>query len=382
MRRQGCIIKRGGTYSVVIDLGKDPGTGRRKRKWQSGFRTKREAESYLAEALAQLSRGTYVEPARMTVAEFLAKWLDHAAPKLAPRTLEGYRLNVNRHIVPHIGQLELSKLRPLHVQEMYDQLLAQGLAPKTVLYVHRVLHRALEVAVKWQLVGRNVCDAVEAPRAEAEERPTLAPEQAQALLAGITDLRLLVPVTLALSTGMRRGEICGLRWQDVDLEAGRAYVVQTVQRLKGQGLTTLPTKTRGSRRAVDLPEAAVAVLKAWRKRQLEERLAAGPFWQETGFVCTAPDGRPLDPGWITHAFGKAVRALGLPPVTFHDLRHTHASLLLKLGVPAKVIQQRLGHSSIGTTMNIYVHADQDLQKEAALKIDGLLRAAIRTRGWA
>lgn len=304
--------------------------------------------------------------------QFLTKWLESVKANLAPRTLQGYGLNIRRHIVPKLGHLELTKLQPLHVQALYDGLLRDGLSPKTVLYVHRVLHRALKMATRWRLVALNACAAVEAPRQLPADRPTLAGHQVQALLSRIDDERLLVPVTLAVGCGLRRGEIVGLRWADLDLDLGQLQVSQTIQRLPSRGMVTLPPKTAGSRRTVQVPEGVVAVLRDWRKTQLRERLQAGPLWEDLDLVCTTPSGRPLDPDWVSKAFPRALEALGLPRVRFHDLRHTHASLLLKNGVPAKVIQQRLGHASISTTLGIYVHTDADLQRGAADTTDRIL----------
>ncbi len=198
MRRKGCIIRRGGTYSVVLDLGQGPGTGKRRRQSASGFRTKKEAEFHLTKALAKQQDGTYVEPQHMTVTAFLEKWLTSVGTRLAPRSLQGYTLNVRRHILPALGALELSKLQPVHVQTLYDSLLDRGLLSKTVLYVHRVLHKALKTAVKLRLVALDVSDAVDAPKQTPSNPPTLTAAQVSTLLAGTADLRLLVPVCVAV----------------------------------------------------------------------------------------------------------------------------------------------------------------------------------------
>ncbi|MGB9866589.1 MAG: tyrosine-type recombinase/integrase [Bacillota bacterium] len=376
----GSVYRRGDTWAVLVDVGQDPATGRRKRHYKGGFKTKREAEAYKAQVLVELQRGAFVEPAKITVAEYAERWLASVKPNLAPRTWQGYELNLRKHVLPFIGQAELSKLQPLALQGIYSTLLERGLAPRTVLYVHRTLHRMLEMAVKWGLVGRNVADAVEPPKQQRKEPQVLDEEQAGRLMAGISDLRLLVPVAIALGTGLRRGEVLGLKWQDVDLEAHCIHILQTVQRLPGEGIVTLPTKTNKSRRTVIISPGLVDILRAWRKQQLQERLAAGPLWRDTGFVCTAPDGGPLDPDWLTKAFARTVRALGLPPVRFHDLRHSQATYLLKRGVHPKVVQERLGHSSITVTMDIYSHVLPTMQKEAARAVDPIFsRAAAKWR---
>lgn len=373
----GSVFKRGSRWWVKVEL---PRVGnKRQYHRKGGFATRKEAEAYRVKVLAEIQRGCFVEPAKLTLREYAARWLEAVKPNLAPRSWEAYEMNLRVRILPRLGNVEVSKLHPLALQELYTKLLAQGLSPRSVLYVHRTLHRMLEMAVKWGLVGRNVADAVEPPKQERREVQVLDEEQAAMLLDGITDLRLLVPVALALGCGMRRSEICGLRWQDVDLEAGRLHITQTVQRLPRQGLVTLPTKTHRSRRPVDIPPDVVGILRRWRKQQFAERLAAGPVWQDTGFVCTTPDGRPLDPDWLSDVFPRTVRALGLPPITFHALRHTHATLLLKRGTHPRVVQERLGHSSINITMDTYSHVLPGMQKEAALAVNDIFARA-RSRG--
>lgn len=372
----GSVYRRGNVWWVQIEAGQDPATGKRKRHYKGGFRTKREAEAYKAQVLAELQRGTFVEPAKMTVGEFMERWLrDYAEVSVRPSTLESYRALIRCHLIPALGNLPLAKLQPIHLQEMLARKQQEGLSPRSVRYLYSLTREALGHAVKWQLVGRNVAEAVDPPKLEKEERQVLTEEQAQALLKGITDLRLLVPVSLALLGGLRRGECLGLRWEDVDPEGGRVYIRQTLEYVPSKGLVFGRPKTQKSRRAVDMPPLAFAILRRWRKQQATERLAAGPLWRETGLVCTAEDGNPLDPDRVTKAFSKTVKTLGLPAITFHDLRHTHATLLFKQGTHPKLVQERLGHSQVGITLDLYSHAVPGLGKEVALTIDRIFRAA-------
>ncbi len=374
----GSVYRRGNVWWVQVEVGQDPATGKRKRHFKGGFRTKREAEAYKAQVLADLQRGAFVEPAKITVGEFLERWLrDYAEVSVRLSTLESYRALVRRHLIPTLGATPLAKLQPIHLQEMLARKQQEGLSPRSVRYLYSLMREALGHAVKWQLVGRNVAEAVDPPKLEKEERQVLTQEQAQALLDGITDLRLLVPVSLALLGGLRRGECLGLRWEDVDQEEGRIYVRQTLEYVPGKGLMFGRPKTAKSRRPVDLPPLAFAILRRWRKQQAQERLAAGPLWKDSGLVCTAEDGGPLDPDRVTKAFSKAVKALGLPPVTFHDLRHTHATMLFKAGTHPKLVQERLGHSQVGITLDLYSHAVPGLGKEVALTVDRMFRATER-----
>lgn len=380
-RRQGCVYKHGRGYAIKLELPPDPlAPGKRRYHREFGFPTKKEAEGRLAEVVAQLRAGTYVRPTKRTLAEYAEEWLQGIKPNLSPRTWEGYAHNLRKHILPYLGRVELTALEPLAVKKLYAHLLEQELAPKTVLYVHQTLHAALQEALRMGMVGRNVCDAVRPPKVERKEMVVLTEQQGQALLAGITDLRLLVPVALALGCGLRRGEVLGLRWQDVDLEAGRIQVVQTIQRLDGQGMVTLPPKTHGSRRSVDLPAGLVEILRAWRDRQAVERIMAGSFWKESGLVCTSPTGAPLDPAWVSRTFAHTVRALELPPVRFHDLRHSCASILLARGVHPKIVSELLGHASVKITLDTYSHVVPGLKKEAARHLDGIFRAASKEQG--
>lgn len=375
-RRQGCVYKHGRGFAIKVELPPDPlAPGKRRYHYEAGFPSKKEAEGRLAEVVAQLRAGTYVRPAKLILAEYAEEWLQGNKANLSPRTWEGYAHNFRRHILPYLGRVKLTALEPLAVKKLYAHLLEQGLAPKTVLYVHQTLHAALQEALRMGLVGRNVCDAVRPPKLERKEMVVLTEDQGQALIAHIEDLRLKVPVALALGCGLRRGEVLGLRWQDVDLKAGRIQVLQTIQRLDGQGMVTLPPKTRGSRRSVGIPDGLPDLLRRWRKQQAQERLAAGPLWKDSGLVCTSPTGGPLDPAWVSRAFAHTVRALGLPPVRFHDLRHSFATILLVKGVHPKVVSEALGHASVKITLDTYSHVVPGLKEEAARHLSSIFRGA-------
>jgi integrase len=370
------VFKRGNVWWVKVELDPDPLTGKRRYHRKGGFANKKEADAYRVQALSEIRRGSFVEPAKMGVGEFLDRWLrDYAEVSVRPSTLESYRALIRRHLIPALGNIPLAKLQPIHLQELFARKRQEGLSTRSVRYLYALMREALGHAVKWQLIGRNVAEAVDPPRLEKEERQVLTQEQAQALLDGIEDLRLLVPVSLALLGGLRRGECLGLRWEDVDQEERRVYVRQTLEYVPGRGLVFGRPKTPKSRRAVDMPAVAFTILRRWRKQQAQERLAAGPLWKDSGLVCTAEDGGPLDPDRVTKAFSRAVKALGLPPVTFHDLRHTHATLLFAQGTHPKLVQERLGHSQVGITLDLYSHSVPGLGKEVALTMDRIFRAA-------
>jgi len=284
------------------------------------------------------------------------------------------------HLAPALGHHQLARLSPVHIQAYYSQALVSGrrhgeggLSARTVLHHHRVLREALQQAVRWQLLARNPADAVEPPRPERREMKALDADDTRRLLAAAEDSRLYTPILLAVTTGMRRGEILGLLWQDVDLNAATATVCRSLQQVRGKVSFKQP-KTARSRRLVTLPALAVDALIRHKARQAEIRLQLGPAYDDHGLVVANPDGMPMSPGAFTHAFILLAKKAGRPRLRFHDLRHGHASQLGRLNVPVKVISERLGHSSVAITLDLYSHVLPGMQEDAARKIDAALRA--------
>ncbi|MEW6047865.1 MAG: tyrosine-type recombinase/integrase [Bacillota bacterium] len=368
-------------WTIVIDLGRDPATGKRKRLVRGFKGAKREAEQELARLLVEYEQGTQVQPSRMTVAEYLRRWLqDYCSVNLRPRTYQGYRMYVERHLIPNLGQIELGKLLPMHLQSFYSKALREGrldgkggLSPRSVQLIHRILHEALDHAVKWQLVPRNVADAVEAPRPRRPEMKALDPAGVRALLKAAEGHPDEVLIHLAIFTGLRRGELLALRWEDVDLERRVLHVRQALTKLQGKIVFQEP-KSHKSRRTVALAPGTVALLRAHKRRQAENRLRLGAEYHDRGLVFCRENGEPLDPSTITHRFAALAKRAGFPGLRFHDLRHTHATLLLAQGVHPKVVQERLGHEDISTTLNTYSHVLPGLQEQAAARLEDLLRS--------
>ncbi|MEW6770240.1 MAG: tyrosine-type recombinase/integrase [Bacillota bacterium] len=372
--------KKGIVYDIVFDLHTD---GKRKQKWIRGFKTQKEAEATLAKAIAEVARGTYIDPARMSVKEYLEQWFATHADGLSPTTRRRYESIIRHQLVPYLGGVPLQKLTPLQVQTFLGQLaregrrdnkktVPRGLAPASVAYVYRVLHRALEQAVEWEMLSRNPAARVRPPRADRKEPRVLTETEVQHLLDSLKGTCLYMPAFLAVYTGLRLGEVLALRWEDVDLNGLVIHVRRTsVQTKAGEPAYKSP-KTAKGRRTVDISPAVVRELKAHRRRQLEWKLRAGSLWQETGLVCTREDGSPINPPSLGSFFRRKAREAGFP-ISFHDLRHVHASLLLKAGVRLKVVQERLGHSQITVTGDIYTHLLPTMQREAALKLEQLLQ---------
>jgi len=375
---RGHITKRGkNSYTIVLNLGIDPQTGKRKQQWVSVKGTKKEVEKRLSELLHQLDTGTFIKPGKTTLAEFLERWLkDYAWPNLSPRTAEGYEHIIRRHFIPALGNMTLTQLKPEHLQRYYSEKLGSGrcdssggLSAQTVRHHHTALHKALETAVEWGLLSRNPADAVSPPRVQRPEMQTWNEDDMTRFFEATKDTPYYALFYLALFTGMRRSELLALRWQDVDFILSQVYVSRSLHVLKGGKVVFRSPKTAKGRRTVALPPSAILLLKEhWEKQKLERAMLGIPLTDDD-LVFSHFDGKPLLPNTVTHAWIKLVRRTGLKAIRLHDARHTHASLMLKQGIHPKIVQERLGHSSIQITLDTYSHVAPGLQEAAAKRFD-------------
>lgn len=301
---------------------------------------------------------------------FLSAWLSHMAGRVRPKTLEGYEALIRRHALPALGALPLGAVRPLHIQDLYGQLVGSGrLSPGTVLNLHLVLNQAFGQAQRWGLVGANPAAMAQPPRPRRREAVVVDADLAARLVREVQETWLALPVVMALSTGMRRGEILGLRWGDLDADLTVAQVRRTLQAVKGELLFAEP-KTRRSRRSVPLPAIVGPMLRAQREAQADRR-ATSERWTDLDLVIDRGDGAPVNPGTLSAGWHRFCRLRGLPSVRFHDLRHGHATLMLLQGVHPKVVSERLGHASIGITLDTYSHVLPTMQAEAVRAFDEL-----------
>lgn len=379
---KGHIRKRGkAAWSIILELPREA-DGSRRQKWHTVHGTKKDAERELARLITEIETGAYVEPTKYTVAELLERWLvDYAKPNVAGKTYERYAEIVRNTLTPALGHHPLTRLQPLHIQSFYSDMLQNGrkgsrggLSAQTVRHYHRVLHKALRDAVRWRLLARNPADAVEAPRVVRKEMKVLDASQVGHLLESANGSRFYIPVLLAIATGLRRGEILALSWEDVDLDAGILTVRRSLEHTRS-GIRFKQPKTSRSRRVVALPEMAIEPLRRHKEEQALQKLMLGPSYQDTGLVCTEADGRMIVPDHVTRVFPAMLKQAGLPHVRFHDLRHTHATLMLQLGIHPKIVSDRLGHSTINLTMDTYSHVMPQMQEEAARKLNDALRTA-------
>lgn len=334
---------------------------------------KYDAERALRTLLVDLDSGKLVASPNRTVGEYLAAWLrDVVTPGVRPSTARRYEQFVRLHLAPHVGAVKLDKLAPAHLVKLYATL-AQALAPRTIGHVHLCLHSALETAVRWELLTRNVCDLVDPPRARKPEIAFLSPDQARKVLAAARGDPLEALYALALTTGMRKGEILGLKWADVDLAAATLQIRRAITWEKGRGLIESEPKSAAAHRTVALTDLAVDALRRHHTSQKRARLFAGPRWEERGLVFPNGEGRPLHPeNLLRRSFAPLLERAGVPRVRFHDLRHSAASLLLALGTHPKIVSEMLGHSSISLTLGTYSHTAPTLQRDAVAKLGDLL----------
>lgn len=378
----GSVQKRSKkSWTVVIDLERDPKTGRRRQLRRSIKGTKKEAEALLVQLLHERDIGIDQPPNKLTLAEYLTRWLeDYAYPNTAPKTYQRYAQIIKNNIIPALGGIMLASLRPQHIQRYYSHALKDGridrrkggLSARTVLHHHRVLNEALRHAVRWQLMVRNPAEAVEPPRPIRSEMQVLSPESINTLLASCKDHNLYAIIYLAVATGLRQGELLGLRWDAIDLDSSSLSVTRTLQYISGLGLIFREPKTAGSRRKVSLSDETVRMLREHRKHQIETRLSLGPAYNDQNLVFANALGNPIPPYIVSEKFNILIKRIGLSPLRFHDLRHTSATLLLRAGVHPKIVSERLGHSGVAITLDTYSHVLPDLQSEAANLMDKLL----------
>ena len=380
---RGSIKQRSpGSYTITIYLGKDPVT--KKKKWHTATvrGSKRDAQTECAKLIAAITGGSFSEPNKVTVAEFLERWLTHMTTQVDARTHVGYAEKVRKNIVPLLGQVLLTKLRSDQIEAAYTKALASGrcdgnggLSPRTVHHLHRILKQALKQAAKWKLLAVNPCEAVDAPKVEKKEMKTYDMPQTVDALKEMRQTRFLIAYLLAAMCGLRRGEISALRWKNVDLDACALRVVQTARQI-GTKVDYKPVKnTKG--RPVALSPIMVYELRAHRARQTEELIRLGIKSTGDSFVFAQPEGTPIKPGSITNEWKRLVGKHALPGIRFHDLRHTHATAMLASGIHPKIAQERLGHSTIAITMDLYSHVMPNMQADAVATMDdALLRAGL------
>jgi integrase len=373
-----------GNWAIVIDV-RDPETGKRRRKWHSFKGTKREAQIESSRLISAISGGAYIEPARMTVGQFLDRWLEHIKPRVSPRTHERYGEIVRKNLNPLLGAVVLMKLRPMQISDAYTKALSGGrrdgtggLSPTTVRYMHVILKASMGQAVRWQMLARNPVDAVDPPKIERSAMRTYDLAQTAELIEATAGTRMVITVMLAVLCGLRRGEIAALRWRNINLGAAQLAVTESAEQTRA-GVRYKQPKT-GRARTVALSARVVNELRNRRAQQAQELQMLGIPLTDDAFVVARADGRPLQPRSITRQWYLLLsKHKALPRIRFHDLRHAHATHMLASGVHPKIASERLGHSKVGITMDLYSHVMPGMQEDAAARVDRALEDVINRR---
>ncbi|MBS4535182.1 site-specific integrase [Clostridium sp. D2Q-14] len=360
---QGHVRKRGKKWCFVVDV--PSMDGKRKQKWYSGYKTKKEAQKALSKVLNEINTNTLVIPDDSTLGEYLTYWLNMYKDKLSPTTIAGYTIIIEKHLIPSLGKIKLAKLKPLMVQDYYNK---KKLSERTLLNHHRLLRKALEDARKWQMIHQNVCDLVNSPKPKKYTAKVLEPSDISKLLATLEGNRLYIPIALLLMLGLRRGELLGLKWSDIDFKKKILHIRRNLVMDEDSNLVIKDPKNETSKRDLPLSDRAIELFKKQRKENLEMQLYIEDY-KESEYVFVEPNGDRMNPNNFSKRFNYFVNRNGFKGLRVHDLRHTNATIMLSSGVPAKVASKRLGHSNISTTMDIYSHVLDDLNEEATQKIE-------------
>jgi integrase len=372
---EGTVFRRGRDGKWVAELTTGWDAEGKRQVIRHAATTQKEASDWLAARRTEQNQGLLVQPDKLTVGQFAERWLqDVVAHRVKPSSLYNYQKLARSYVIPMLGDIPLQKVTPVMVQRLYAQLLESGKSAKTVRLVHGWLRGLLEQAVEWQLLSRSPAARAKLPREVKPELTILTPEQIRAFLAVAEEDRLHALYALAATTGLRQGELLGLRWQDVNLEEGTLSVVQALTEVGSELVLTTP-KSAAGRRTLDLPVVAATALRRWRKEQLVERLALGEAWAQPELVFTTKLGTPLAPSNLRRrSFRPLLQKADCPDVRFHDLRHSAATLMLAQGVQPRVLQEVLGHADIRMTLGRYGHVLREQKKEAARAVDAFLNS--------
>lgn len=377
---RGSIVKKGNKYYIVLDSFDE--SGKRKRKWYSGFDKKPEAEKALPDLLKKAQNGILIDPKKITVQEFLEDWLENQCkPRLSRTTLEGYQIHIEKYISPALGKLQLQKLHPMQLNKFFSGLLQEGrLSSTTVRSIYRTISSALNHAVKMQLIERNPLQFVDCPKKAKSPGKALEPEGILQIMQAAKETEFEVPIHLAASLGLRRGEILGLRWSDVDLKKGYLQISQALARVSKEIFFKDP-KTEESQRKMYLPKGLIALLLTHIEKQEEMKKFLGPEYKDSGLVVCRQNGKPWNPSTFTKRFQEFIEINKLPKIRFHDLRHTNSTLLMGYGkLSPKTVADWLGHSTTAMTEEIYTHVNDQMKKEAADIIERLLYNKLENNG--
>ncbi|MBU8880617.1 site-specific integrase [Bacillus sp. FJAT-29790] len=369
----GYVKKGNASWYYVAEVGINPVTGNRKRKKKSGFKTKREAELALAQIETEVSHGSYVEPSNMLYKDYLLEWFKGKRNSIGEQTVVVYENILNSRIIPSLGHFSLSKINAMYIQKYINSLKEEGLASATVKKIFEVIRNSLAHAKDLDIIPKNVAEKIKLPKDPKKEMEVWGEEEIKKFFEVAKNNRYFMAFYLAISTGMRQGEILGVCWKDIDFIDQSLCIKQTLKH-DGKGFL-VGGKTKSSNRTVALTSETIVLLKRHRAMIAKEKLSKGGGYEDHDLVVCTEHGTPLNPANLRRTFRRLISQANIPEIKFHALRHTHATLLLSKGVNVKVISERLGHSNIKVTLDVYSHVLPTMQEEAVKQIDNLLSSA-------
>lgn len=373
--------RKDGRWEARFTVGRDPGTGKQIQRSVYGS-TQKEVRQKLSQAIAAVDEGTYTAPSKMTVGQWLDTWAAEYLGGVKPKTVESYRCQIRNHIKPAMAAIKLEELNAHTVQKFYNSLSAEkdgkpGLSPKSVQIVHGVLHKALQQALECGYIRFNPADACKLPRAEKPEIKPLDKDAMAAFVKAIRGHRFEAIYLTLLFTGMRRGEVCGLTWDCIDLDRGTILINKQLQNVPGQPGEYRLISTKNSKgRTITAAASVVALLKKHRAQQLRDRLQAGPLWQDNGYVFCNEIGEHLSPNTVYHNYKRIVASIGLPDARLHDLRHSYAVAALQAGDDVKTVQGNLGHHAASFTLDVYGHVTEDMKQASADRMEQYIKNVV------
>lgn len=366
---EGHIEKRGKKYSFVVDIGRDPVTKKRKQKRVSGFTSEKKARKAMIDMISDLNNGTYTEPTNATFEKYMTTWLDHKEKRVTYGTYSHYHSYATNHIIPAIGHIKMQDLRPIQLQNFYDSLLADNkLSRRSIHHIHRIISNCLNMAVKMGEIQTNIASVVEPVKVPKTEQNYWDVDEVNTFIESAKGHIHFIAFYLAIFTGMRQGEILGLKWDCVDFDNKQIYVQRSIKRVGSSG-ELKDLKNSSSYRSITMSENLLDELKKHKATQSEHKMRYRKDYDDQNFVVATKLGTFVLPSNIARAYRLIRNKLDIKQIRFHDLRHTHASLLFKQNVHPKIVQERLGHSSIETTLDTYSHMLPNMQETAAQKLD-------------
>ncbi|PSL41753.1 site-specific recombinase XerD [Salsuginibacillus halophilus] len=361
----GYVRWRGKSYYYTVDIGKDPKTGKRKQKSKGGFKTKKEAERAMQDVELQIYRGDYVHTKKITFEDFAEEWMEIMQNNYRASTFSVYAGVIRNRIVPEFAKAKLGDIKQIDLQRFYNRMDEEGLSAKYIKLLHNILSAMYRDAVAWEYVTKNITNNLSTPKGNKKEMKTWTIEQSRFFLEHAKNETKRYPVfVLAIWTGMRTGEIHGLKWKDIDFERQTITVRRTVAWAGKQGHILQDVKTEGSQRTIKISDFVTDVLKQHRLKQKELMFKLQREFKEDQCVFLSYNGNRIDPRGTSRRLFEISQKIGLPRIRMHDLRHTHASISLQLNQHPKVVSERLGHKSIDITLDLYSHVTETLQEES------------------